>query len=256
MKSTIVTKTFRTIALTLFITTVLVIDNARAQQDADTNQERNAPSTKEQAKKSARIVEREVREILAKGQPTVAQLVEFLEADSSRIGATTDSPSPFALKIIRELRKMPPEKLAREVIPALEKQLMDSLDEVPPPHDVLLTGRLLNIISALGAIGPEANPVLKKALGRNLGVDLFLTRKLGPDASSIVKDLLQNPSENELNWLGYYAATLANPGKDSIPVLLEDMKEDEKTYGKYIRMVLDSMIRTGLPAGRLQRHLK
>jgi len=236
-----VKQVFRAVVVTLSITTMLVIDNAQAQQNANTNQESNAPSTKEQAKKSARSVEREIREILAKGQPTVAQLVECLEADSSRIGATTDSPSPFALKIIRELRKMPPGKLTRELIPALEKQLMDSLDEEPSPHDVLLTGRLLNIISALGAIGPEANPVLKKALGRNLGIDLFLTRKLGPDASSRVKDLLQNPSENELNWLGYYAATLANPGKDSIPVLLENMKEDEKTYGKYIRMVFDSM---------------
>jgi hypothetical protein len=33
--------------------------------------------------------------------------------------------------------------------------------------------------------------------------------------------LLENPSDVEWYWLGYYAAALANPGKDTIPVLLE-----------------------------------
>ncbi|MHC4995615.1 MAG: HEAT repeat domain-containing protein [Planctomycetota bacterium] len=165
----------------------------------------------------------------------------MLDLDSGRIPMTNDSPSPHAVTIIRELRKLPPQTIEQEVIPALTDRLMRALDEGLPPQEVLLRGRSLNVINALAAMGPAADPVLEKALGRNPAIDLFLTRKLGAKARSSVPGLLQVPPESDWYWLGYYAAALADPGDDIVPILLANMKTDEKAYAKHIAMLLDAM---------------
>ena len=76
---------------------------------------------------------------------------------------------------------MPRAKLTSEIIPALEAELIRSLQQ--EYHDsTAITGRLLNLVSSLAAIGPDAYPSLQRAYGHDPMVDFFITRKLGPDA--------------------------------------------------------------------------
>ena len=225
----------RNVVLSLVLSATLVSSPLAAERAGG-----DIPRLQPEDRGNTKAYERSLRALLEEGQPTAPQLVKLLEADASRIGATIDSPSRFALRIIGELRKLPPERISKEVIPALRDQLMTSLSEGVSPQGSYLAGRSLNTISALAAMGEEADQVMKGALGRNTAVDLFLTRRLGPKARSSVQDLLQNPSEGEY-WTTCYAATLTNPGKDVIPILLEHMKGDEKAYGKYVSMIFDSM---------------
>jgi len=74
------------------------------------------------------------------------------------------------------------------------------------------------MVNALAAIGPDAHRVLAKALGNNPALDLFITRKLGKEARPAANGLIEDPTNVEWYWLGYYAAVLAEPGKDAIPV--------------------------------------
>jgi hypothetical protein len=223
----------------LLVISTLIPFQTRAQ--SPTQNSRGASEPPKSDNYNLKTVGRELRALLEQGSPTVPQLVEMLDLDAGRIPMTTDSPNPHAIAIIRELRKLPKQTIEQEVIPALANRLMRSLSQKTSPQEVLLTGRSLNVINALAAMGPKADPVLEKALGRNQAIDLFLTRKLGAKAKPSVLNLLQVPPESDWYWLGYYAATLAEPGNDAIPILLANMKADEKTYAKHIAMVFDSM---------------
>jgi len=250
----------RKLASLLILTAMFIIGNAQAAEKVDTDQApkeqteaQRKKKEKKQEKNKSKRTEKDFMKQLAEGEPSAAQLAEYLTVDASRIGATIDHPSSLGVAVIRKLKQMPPEKRIKEVLPALEKQLMQmlredvepvenaSLTSYSPANPILISGRFLNMINALAAIGPEAHPVLAKALGHNPALDMFITRKLGVEARQAANGLLENPTDAEWYWLGYYAAVLAEPDKDAIPILLRKMKEDDKDYGKYVRMVLESM---------------
>jgi hypothetical protein len=193
--------------------------------------------SKKHTKKNALKTDRDVISQLRDGGLSAAQLAQALTLGAGRIGATIDRPTSSGLAIIKELQKMPREKLTNEIIPALEKQLTSSLKE-DFEGSTSVSGRLLNLISALGAIGDGARPSLQKAYGYDPTIDLFITRKLGPEAGAHVVSLLKNPVQDEF-WLTYYVAALTKPGEEVVPILLDSMKSDEKTAGKYVSMLLD-----------------
>ena len=217
---------------------------ATAQEDSKENQqntqarEQSKKKNKKHVKRKAKHADRDVIGQLRDGKLSAAQLAKALNLDASRIGATIDRPTSSGLAIIKELQKMPREKLSGEIIPALEHELINSLKE-DYEGKTSVSGRLLNLISALAAIGPDAHPSLRKAYGYDPTIDLFLTRKLGSDAKRVT-ELLNKPVQDEF-WLTYYVAALTKPGKEIIPILLDSLKKDEKTAGKYISMLLDRM---------------
>ncbi|MGB2824360.1 MAG: hypothetical protein WBF17_25520, partial [Phycisphaerae bacterium] len=116
--------------LTLFLTTLLAMINVRAEQKMDNSPEKQEladaqrKKEKKQKENTGRRTEREFMKQLATGEPTAAQFAEYLKGNASRIGATIDHPSSLGVAVIRKLKDMPPEKLTKEVLPALEKQLM------------------------------------------------------------------------------------------------------------------------------------
>ena len=167
----------------------------------------------------------------------IALLKSTLNLDASRIGSTIDRPTRSGLEIIKALQQMPGEQIRTEIIPAMEKELLDSLRK-DYEGKTSVSGRLLNLITALGALGEPGFPSLKKAYGHDPMIDLFLTRKLGPAARPYLKGLLDNPVQDEF-WLTYYVASLAGPGKEVVPQLIDAIKRDEKSVGKYVSMVLD-----------------
>jgi len=160
------------LSLILCLTAMFVVANAQAADKADKDQApkelteaQKEKKAKNQAKNQARCTEKEFMNQLVEGEPSAAQLAEYLKVDASRIGATVDPPSSLGLAVIRKLKQMPPEKRTKEVLPALEKQLMQMLrEDVEPPqmvsltsdspaNQILISGRFLNIINALAAIG-------------------------------------------------------------------------------------------------------
>ncbi|MHC4744391.1 MAG: HEAT repeat domain-containing protein, partial [Planctomycetota bacterium] len=241
MKNTTVTETLKAGIVVLVMTTMLVAGTAQAvPKENQKNTQAGEPAKnkgKKHVKRKARQTDRDVISQLRDGELSAAQLAQALNLDASRIGATIDRPTSSAVAVIKELQKMPREKLTGEIIPALEKELISSL-EADYEGSTAISGRLLNLISALAAIGKEAHPSLQRAYGHDPMIDFFITRKLGPEAQSRAKKLLQNPPQGEF-CLHYYVAALTMPGKEVAGVLLEDMKKDEKTAGKYASMVLD-----------------
>jgi len=122
----------KTISMTLCIAAALATGNAQVQQKTDGNQEKQERALtkkkqKKQGKNRAKQAEKAFMNQLANGEPTAAQLAEYLKVNASRIGATIDHPSSLGVAVIRKLKTMPPEKLSKEVLPALEKQLMQML---------------------------------------------------------------------------------------------------------------------------------
>jgi len=237
------TRLFKTLSLALC--TVIVLAGTQAAHAADTKQAQDESAespakkkNKKHVKRKARHADKDVISQLRDGKLSAAQLAQALNQDASRIGATIDRPTTSGLAIIKELQKMPRQKLTGEIIPVLEQHLISSL-KADYEDKTSVSGRLLNLISALAAIGRDAHPSLQKAYGYDPMIDLFITRKLGPDAKRVT-ELLQTPVHDEF-WLSYYVAALTRPGKEVIPVLLESMKNDEKTAGKYISMLLDRM---------------
>ena len=201
---------------------------------------------KKSAKRRSMRFEPSAMKALRDGEPTADQYATWLKGDASRIGATHDHPSDLGVAVIRRLKRLPQETLTAEVLPALEKQLMASLNEGLDSENVFLRGQLLNLINALSSIGPEAHPALRKAMGRHPTLDLFLTRKLGAEAKDRVSELLNEPRD-AWYWLGYYAAMQARPGTEVIPDLLRIIKEDDRDHGKYVRMILDGIGPDGVP---------
>jgi len=212
--------------------TTLVCSDGSPSDDAE-----QAKRNKKHAKRKSKHADRDIISQLRAGELSAADLAQALTLGAGRIGSTIDRPTRSGLAIIKELRKMTREKLTGEIMPALEKQLIGSLKE-EFEGSTSVSGRLLNLISALGAIGEDAYPSLQRAYGYDPMIDLFITRKLGPAAGPQAESLLENRVQDEY-WLSYYVAALAKPGKEVMPVLLESMKRDEKTAGKYISMVLD-----------------
>lgn len=193
--------------------------------------------SKKHVKRQAKHADRDAIALLKSGELSAAGLARALNLDASRIGSTIDRPTRSGLEIIKALQQMPDEQLRTEIIPALEKELLDSLRK-DYEGKTSVSGRLLNLITALGALGEPGFPSLKKAYGHDPMIDLFLTRKLGPAARPHLKGLLDNPVQDEF-WLTYYVASLASPGKEVVPQLIEAIKRDEKSVGKYVSMVLD-----------------
>jgi len=209
-----------------------------SQSETESDDAQTKKKGKKHAKRQAKHADKDVVSQLRDGELSVVQLAQALSLDASRIGATIDRPTSSGVAIIKELQKMPREKLTSEIIPAIEEQLMSSLKE-DYEGSTAISGRLLNLISALAAIGKEAHPSLQRAYGYDPMIDLFITRKLGPDAPAArVNELLQNPPQGEY-WLSYYIAALTKPGEEVVPVLLGNMKNDETTAGKYASMLLD-----------------
>ena len=250
----------RSTCLALCFMAIVAMGDTHAKQKRPGNSEpkerteaQRKKKEKKQRKNAGRRAEKEFMKQMQAGEPTTAQLAEYLRCDASRIGATIDHPSSLGVAIIRKLEQMPPEKRTKEVLPALEKQFMAmlkedvesptmvSLSSDSPGNQIMISGRFLNMVNALAAIGPDGHRVLAKALGHNPALDLLITRKLGDEARLAAKGLIEDPTNVEWYWLGYYAAVSAGPDIDAVPILLRKMKEDDKDYGKYIRMVLDSI---------------
>lgn len=227
-----------TLLVTVMLTTGIAQAESAEKQENTQGEQSTKKKRKKQAKRKSKHDDRDAITQLKNGDLSPAQLAQSLTLGAGRIGATIDRPMSSGLAIIKALQKMPREKLTEEIIPALEKQLIASLKE-DFEGSTSVSGRLLNLINALAALGKDAHPSLQKAYGYDPTIDLFITRELGPDAKQVVK-LLQNPVQDEF-WLSYYVTALTKPGKEVIPVLLENMKKDEKTAGKYISMVLDLM---------------
>lgn len=222
------------------MTAILLAGVARGEEEAQeasgTDEQAEKPN-KKHIKRKAKHADRDAITRLREGDLSADELAQALNLDASRIGSTIDRPTSSGLAIIKELQKMPRERLTGEIIPALEKELISSLEE-DYEGNTSVSGRLLNLISALGALGKDGQPSLQKAFGFDPMIDLFLARKLGPEARPWVKGLLENPVRDEY-WLSYYVAALTKPGEEPVPSLLESMRNDEKTAGKYMSMVLD-----------------
>lgn len=225
----------------LFVTTGMVraqigaqtaVQREGLQREEDTDEEQTIDQTR-----STLRFEREVLRALREGEPTADEYASYLKVDSSRIAATHDHPSSAGMAVIRRLKQLPSEELTQTVLPALEKQLLASLDEPFDSETVFLRGQWLNLINALSALGPEAHPILKNALGHHPTLDLMLTRKLGTEAKSRLRELLLYP-EDDWYWLGFYAAMQAKPGREWIPELLNAVKENDGDNSNYIRMIL------------------
>lgn len=236
----------KTVALSLCLAIPSVMCRSQAVQAQDTSQSETESDDaqtevkKKHVKRKARQTDRDVINQLRDGELSAVELAQALNLDASRIGATIDRPTSSGLAIIKELQQMSPEKLTSELIPAIEAELIRSLQE-DYEGSTAISGRLLNLVSVLGAIGEDARPSLHKAYGYDPMVDLFITRKLGPDAPAArVDELLRDPPQGEYR-LSYYIAALTKPGREVVPILLENMKNDEKTAGKYASMLLDLM---------------
>ena len=231
------------ISVAFLVTTMLTPGSAQEKNKKSRQQsgvgEETKKNNKKHIKRNARHADRDVIGQLTDGELSAAELAQALNLDASRIGATIDRPTSSGIAIIKELQKLPRNKLVGEVIPALEKELISSLKK-DYEGSTAVSGRLLNLVSALGAIGPDAYPSLQRAYGHDPMIDLFITRKLGPAARPQVKALLENRVRDEY-WLSFYVAALTKPREELVPFLLETMKTDEKTAGKYIRMVLDAI---------------
>ncbi|MEM9478743.1 MAG: hypothetical protein AAGA58_03680 [Verrucomicrobiota bacterium] len=225
---------FRALAFSLLIAAIPVTGFAEGEDS-----EQAEKPNKKHIKRKNKNADRDVITLLREGELSPSELAEALNLDASRIGATIDRPTSSGLAIIKELQGMPAEKLKGEMIPALEVELIRSL-EAEFEGSTAVSGRLLNLISAMGALGPDAYPSLLKAYGYDPMIDLFITRKLGPEAGPQVAELLKNPVQDEY-WLTYYVASLTKPGEEIVPLVLESMKKDEKTAGKYMSMLLDRM---------------
>ena len=142
-----VKQVLRAVIVTLSISTMLLVNNVHAKPKTDINQEprelteaQKEKKEKNQAKNQARRTEKDyMRQLQSGEQLTAAELAEFLKGDASRIAATVDHPSSLGIAVIRELKKMRPDKLTKEILPALEKQLMQMLrEDVEPPQMVSL----------------------------------------------------------------------------------------------------------------------
>ena len=268
MKNNTLHQMITSLSLTLCLTAMLGTGEAQEQVKPNSGQgpapvklteAKQAKSAKKQSKKAKARGDKNLIAQLKSGQGTPEEYAEWLARDSSRIAATVDHPSDLGITIMKALKSMSREKLSNQILPALEKQFLEMLSREFEPSEivsqvskstankVIIEGSYVNMINALAAIGPDAHPVLAKGLGYNPAVDMFITRKLGEKAKAAVQGLLENPTNAEWYWLGYYAAVLAKPGKASVPVLLRKMKEDDRDYGKYIRMVLDSIGAEAVP---------
>jgi len=200
----------------LLMTTVLVAGAAQEvpiENQEETQAGRDPKKTKKKhTKRKAKHADRDVISQLRDGELSAAQLAQALNLGAGRIGSTIDRPTSSGVAIIKELQKMPPEKLTGEIIPAIENELISSLKE-DFEGSTAVSGRLLNLINALSALGTDARPSLQKAYGYDPMIDLFITRKLGPDTETVrVKELLQNSVQDEY-WLSYYVAALTKPGR-------------------------------------------
>lgn len=239
--NTILRAFFASAAVVLLIASMAVPVTAQETSESQTESrstEQPKKKNKKHTKRKARHTDRDVIGALREGELSAIDLAEALNLDASRIGATIDRPTSSGVAIIKELQKMPRERLTGEFIPAIEQELITSL-EAEYDEKTSVSGRLLNLVSALGALGEDAYPSLQKAYGYDHTIDLFLTRKLGPDTHPArVQSLLKNPVQDEF-WLSYYVAALTKPDKELVSILLESMKKDEKTAGKYISMLLD-----------------
>ncbi|MEM7390791.1 MAG: HEAT repeat domain-containing protein [Verrucomicrobiota bacterium] len=236
----------RTWVTVFLLTGIGVSSPAREGQTEDQPaREQIKKKKKKHTKRKAKHADRDTIGQLRTGEWSPESLARALNLDASRIGATIDRPTSSGLAIIKALRQMPREKLVGDMIPALEKELLRSL-EAEFEGSTSVSGRLLNLINALAAVGKDGHPSLRKAYGYDPMIDLFISRKLGPEGRSEVRGLLENPVQDEY-WLSYYVAVLAEPGKEMVPLLLEAMKKDEKTAGKYMRMVLDGIGAEGIP---------
>ena len=113
MTHSTVKQVFRAVVVTLSITTVFTAGDAQATEKVDKDQapkELTEAQKEKKEKNQARRTEKEFMKQLVDGEPSAAEIAEYLTVDASRIGATVDHPSSLGVAAIRKLKKMPPEK--------------------------------------------------------------------------------------------------------------------------------------------------
>ena len=110
-------------AIVLFLMAVPVPYRAHAQASAKDAEDRPVAEGQQKKKsKAPRNLGRIVRQLLETGAAAPDQLVGHLGANAGRIGATIDSPGAHAIATIKHFRKLPPEQVSKDVIPALREQ--------------------------------------------------------------------------------------------------------------------------------------